>query len=143
MPVIGEAVALYWKAVGIDVKIEPSDFANVRADLIASKANGYAFTQRGQPFLEPLTALNLWYDTSGPFTEYSTDASVAAMKAVTNELDAKKRDQLAHDLAQMMRDDASGIFIVNANEVYGASKKIGSWNTIRMRPQSIEYITRP
>jgi ABC-type transport system substrate-binding protein len=59
------------------------------------------------------------------------------------ELDAGKREQLAQEFGQLLRDDVAGLFIVYANEPYGASNQVGQWPTIRMRPFNIELITRP
>jgi hypothetical protein len=58
-------------------------------------------------------------------------------------VDPKKREQMARDFGLMVKDEATNVFLVFANDPYGASKKIGQWSSIRMRPQNIESITRP
>lgn len=141
LPAIGEAVALYWKAVGINVKIVPSDWNTVRGDLLAFKANDYLFTQRGQPFVDPQVGLDLEYDQQNGFAIYSTADVVAKYNAIRSELDPAKRDQMAKDFGNFVKDEATNVFLVFANEAYGASKKVGNWPTISMRAQSIEYIT--
>ncbi len=141
LPAIGEAVAMYWKAVGIDVQIVPSDWNTVRGDLLAFKANDYLFTQRGQPFVDPQVGLDLEYDQQNGFCIYSTPEVVAKYNAIRSELDPVKRDQLAKDFGNYVKDEATNVFLVFANEAYGASKKVGNWPTISMRAQSIEYIT--
>lgn len=141
LPAISEAVALYWKAIGIDVKIVPSDWNTVRGDLLGFKANDYLFNQRGQPFADPQAGLDLEYDDTSGFAIYSTPELVAKYKAIKSELDIKKRDQLAKDFGLYVKDEATNVFLVSANEAYGASKKVGSWPTISMRAQSIEMIT--
>ncbi len=141
LPTIGEAVAQYWKAIGVDVKIVPSDWTTVRGELIGAKANDYAFTQRGQPFLEPLTPSNLWYDPKDVFAAFATTDGVDLLNKMTEELDSQKRDQLAMQMGQWAHDEASGVFLLFANDPYGVSKKVGHWTSIRMRPQNIESIT--
>lgn len=143
LPAIGEAVALYWKAVGIDVKIVPSDWNTVRGDLLAGKANDYLFTQRGQPFVDPQAGLDLEYDVNNAFAIYSTQDVIDQYNQIRKELDLKKRDELARAFGNMVKDEATNVFLVFANEAYGASKKVGNWPTIRMRAQSIEMITPP
>ncbi len=141
LPAISEAVALYWKAIGVDVKIVPSDWNTVRGDLLGFKANDYLFNQRGQPFVDPQAGLDLEYDDTSGFCIYSTPELVAKYKAIKSELNPEKRDQMAKDFGLYVKDEATNIFLVMANEAYGASKKVGNWPTIRMRAQSIEMIT--
>ncbi len=143
LPVIGEAVALYWEEIGIDVTIVPTDWGSVRDELLAAQANDYLFTQRGQPFAEPLTPATIFFAPQGRFTSYATEESAALMEEMLTELDADKREQLAREFGQLLHDDAAGVFILYANEPYGASDQVGNWPTIRMRPFNIELITRP
>jgi ABC-type transport system substrate-binding protein len=143
LPVIGEAVALYWQAIGIDVKVAPTDWGSVRDELLGGKANDYLFTQRGQPFAEALTPATIFYAPQGRFTSYATEESAALLDEMLTELDAGKREQLAREFGQLLQDDAAAVFIAYANEPYGASDQVGEWPTIRMRPFNIELITRP
>jgi peptide/nickel transport system substrate-binding protein len=143
LPTIGEAVAMYWEEIGIDVTIVPTDWGSVRDELLAGQANDYLFTQRGQPFAEALTPATIFYDPQGKFTSYATEESAALLNEMLTELDAGKREELAQEFGQLLHDDAAGVFLVYANEPYGASDQIGNWPTIRMRPFNIELITRP
>ena len=63
---------MYWKAIGIDVKIVPSDWGTVRTELLGAKANDYLFTQRGQPFIDPQAGLDLEYDDTNNFCIFAT-----------------------------------------------------------------------
>jgi len=143
LPVIGEAVALYWEEIGVDVTIVPTDWGSVRDELLAGQANNYLFTQRGQPFAEPLAPATIFFPPDGAFTSYATEESSVLLNAMMTELDADKREDLAHQFGQLLHDDAAGVFLLNANEPYGASDQIGTWPTIRMRPFNIELIQRP
>ena len=62
---------------------------------------------------------------------------------VKTELDIKKRDQLVKEFGLFVREEAAVVFLVFANEPYGASKKVGNWPTIRIRPPNIDMITHP
>ena len=143
LPTIGEAVALYWKAIGVDVKIVPSDWNTVRGDLLGAKANSYLFVQRGQPFVDFQAGFDLEYDANNMFAIYATPEVIAKYTQVKGELDPKKREQLARDFGLYVKDEATNVFLVFANDPYGVSKKVSQWTSIRMRPQNIESITRP
>jgi len=141
LPMIGEAVAQYWKAIGLDVKIVPTDWGTVRGEWTGGKATDYVWTHRGMAFGEPLSALDAEYKPDSAFASYATKESAAMLAKTASELDASKREQLTREMGQKMRDEASGVFLVYANEPYGASKKVGQWPTIRLRPQNIDLIT--
>ena len=143
LPIIGEAVALYWEEIGIDVTIIPTDWGSVRDELLAGEANDYFFTQRGQPFAEPLTPATIFFAPQGAFTSYATEESAALLEAMMTELDAEKREGLAHEFGQLLHDDCAGIFLLNANEPWGTSEQVGTWPTIVMRPFNIDLIQRP
>jgi len=143
LPIIGEAVALYWEEIGIDVTIVPTDWGSVRDELLGGQANNYLFTQRGQPFAEPLAPATIFFPPDGAFTSYATEESSALLSAMMTELDADKREDLARQFGQLLHDDAAGVFLLNANEPWGASEQVGTWPTIRMRPFNIEWIQRP
>jgi peptide/nickel transport system substrate-binding protein len=141
LPTVGEAVAQYWKAVGINVKINPTDWGTVRGEWTGGKALDYVWTHRGLAFTDPLTALNTDFGANQAFVSYSTKQTSDMLNALGKEFDPKKREQLAQDMGNLVRDEAAGIYIVFANDPYGATAKVGNWPTIRVRPQNIEYIT--
>jgi peptide/nickel transport system substrate-binding protein len=142
LPLIGEAVALYWEAIGLDVTINQTDWGTVRGEWTGGEATTFVWTHRGLAFGDPLTALNTDFGLN-PFTTYATADTMAMLTELGEEFDAEAREELAWDMATYVRDNATGVFLVFANEPYGASEQVGSWPTIRTRPQNIDLITRP
>jgi peptide/nickel transport system substrate-binding protein len=142
LPLIGEAVALYWEAIGLDVAINQTDWGTVRGEWTGGEATTFVWTHRGLAFGDPLTALNTDFGLN-PFTTYYTEETKAMLAELGQEFDAEAREQLAMDMAEYCRDNATGVFLVFANEPYGASEQVGNWPTIRTRPQNIDLITRP
>jgi peptide/nickel transport system substrate-binding protein len=142
LPLIGEAVALYWEAIGLDVTINQTDWGTVRGEWTGGQATTFVWTHRGLAFGDPLTALNTDFGLN-PFTTYATADTMAMLAELGEEFDVEAREQLASDMATYVRDNATGVFLVFANEPYGASEQVGEWPTIRTRPQNIDLITRP
>lgn len=140
LPAVGEAVAMYWKAIGIDVKIVPTDWGTVRGEWTGGKALDYVWTHRGPAYADSATALTQDFGP-GVFLAYATQQTLDLLTKLGNELDAKKREQIAMEFGQLVHDDASGVFLVFANEPYGASKKVGNWPTLRVRPDNFDLIT--
>ena len=143
LPIIGEAVALYWKAIGLDVKIVPTDWNTVRGEWTGGKSNSYVWAHRGFSSVSVLTTLTTEFVASTPFASFVTKETEAWTEKVTRELDPKKRDKLMKDFGQYLRDEAVQIFLVWANEPYGVSKKVGSWPALGRNPKNIELITHP
>jgi peptide/nickel transport system substrate-binding protein len=50
LPIIGEAVGMYWQAVGLKVTIVPIDYPSLRSAWTTDKALDYTWTHRGQAF---------------------------------------------------------------------------------------------
>jgi peptide/nickel transport system substrate-binding protein len=142
LPLIGEAVAMYWEAIGLDVTINQTDWGTVRGEWTGGQALDFVWTHRGLAFGDPLTALNTDFGVN-PFTTYATPETLQMLAELGQEFDADAREQLAMDMAEYVRDQATGVFMVFANEPYGASEQVGNWPTIRTRPQNIDLITRP
>ncbi len=142
LPLIGEAVALYWEELGLDVTINQTDWGTVRGEWTGGEALDFVWTHRGLAFGDPLTALNTDFGIN-PFTTYATPETVQMLEDLGKEFDADAREQLAMDMAEYCRDQATGVFLVFASEPYGASERVGEWPTIRTRPQNIDLITRP
>jgi peptide/nickel transport system substrate-binding protein len=142
LPLIGEAVAMYWEAIGLDVTINQTDWGTVRGEWTGGQALDFVWTHRGLAFGDPLTALNTDFGVN-PFTTYATPETLQMLAELGQEFDADAREQLAMDMAEYVRDQATGVFLVFANEPYGASEQVGNWPTIRTRPQNIDLITRP
>lgn len=140
LPTVGEAVALYWKAIGVNVTIVPTDFGTVRGEWTGGKALDYVWIHRGLAFADPFTAAATEYKDN-PFAVFVTQEYTDMFNQYSATVDPQKRLQLALQFGQLMRDQASNIFLVYANEPYGASKKVGQWPTIRVRPQNIDMIT--
>ncbi len=143
LPTIAEAVAMYWKAIGVDVTIDPTDYGAVSADWTGGKgkADGYAFVHRGMSFASPLMGLFITNDVKSNFATYQDKSTDAKLAAIRSQFDLSKRSALIKDLGQYLRDQAVYVFIAFANEPYGASNKVGNWPTPSVRPQAIEYIT--
>ena len=142
LPMVGESVAMYWKEIGIDVKIVPTDWGTVRADWTGGKATDFMWTHRGMA-MNQISALMATFTDRSPFASYVTPETMKRYDEIQSELDIKKRSKMVEDFGEYIREEAPYLFVVYANEPYGASKKVGSWPTIRMRPQNFELIRRP
>jgi peptide/nickel transport system substrate-binding protein len=143
LPTIAEAVTLYWRAVGIRVKLERVDYPSVRAAWTTGRATDYVWTHRGLAFANPFVAVETTYTSKNVFASYATPEIESKVAAIANELDRGKRSALLKDVGEQLREEAAGVYLVIADEPYGASAKVAEWPTISEYGTNIEQIRRP
>ena len=144
LPMIGEAVGMYWQAVGLKVKIEPTEYPTLRQAWTGGggKANDYVWTHRGLAFTNTASGLQTVIIAKSVFATYVTEETEVKMLEIDKELDAKKRSLLIKKVGEYLRDEAAHVFLVFANEPYGASKKLAKWPTLSEYATNIDLITR-
>lgn len=142
LPVIAEAVALYWQAIGVKVKIVPIDWASMRSAWTTGKANDVVWTHRGLYFTNPYVAMETAYTSKNVFASFATTETEARIADIANELDRDKRSEKIRKMGEYLRDEAGNVFIVYANEPYGASQKLKAWPSISEHVTNLDQITR-
>ena len=142
LPIIGEAVGMYWQAIGLKVTIVPIDYPSLRSAWTTDKALDYTWTHRGQAFPTSLVAINASYLSNSAFCVYATKQTDSMIKGISEELNPKKRETLIREIGELLRDDAANVFLAFANEPWGASKKVGKWPTLSVAPVNVDLITR-
>jgi len=141
LPIIGEAVGMYWQAIGLKVTIVPTDYPSLRAAWTTDKALDYVWTHRGQAFTTSLVGINASYLSSSAFCTYATKKTESMIKAISEEINPKKREVLTREMGEFVNDEACNVFLAFANEPWGASKKILKWPTLSVAPINIDLIT--
>lgn len=140
LPVVAQAVALYWRAVGIEVSTELIDWTSLRSAWTSGAARGYVWTHRGFPFTSAQNGLEAGFDAKSVFSAFSTPELQAMLDAHANELDlAKRREKLA-EIGGYLRDQAANVFIAHINEPYAASRKVGEWTITSSNALNFEGI---
>ena len=73
LPMIGQAVAMYWEAIGVKVKIVPTDEPTVRGAWTGGKATDYLWTHRGLAFSSAVMGLQTNVTSKSVFATYATE----------------------------------------------------------------------
>lgn len=142
LPIVAQAVALYWEAVGINVSIEPTNWAGLRSAWITGNATDVAWTHRGFPFTTPLAGLQTSNYSDSLFSTFADNTTDDYLDRIGEELDTDQRQELVMELANYLRDIGSIVFIGHIDEPYGASKKVGHWPTINEQTTNLDMIER-
>jgi len=103
LPMIGEAVGMYWQAVGVNVKIVPTDWTSVRGAWTSGKATDYVWTHRGLAFTNTVSGLQADNNSKSVFATYATEETEAKLVEIEKELDVKKRSVLIKKFGEFLR----------------------------------------
>jgi peptide/nickel transport system substrate-binding protein len=140
LPVVAQAVALFWRAVGIEVSTELIDWTSLRSAWTSGAARDYVWTHRGFPFTSAQNGLEAGFDARSVFSAFSTPQLQAMLDAHANQLDLAKRRQELTDIGAYLRDQAANIFIAHINEPYAVSRKVDEWTITSSNALNFEGI---
>ncbi|MGQ9427380.1 ABC transporter substrate-binding protein [Gilvimarinus sp. F26214L] len=142
LPIIGEIVGMYWEAIGIDVHIVPIDWITQRTAQVNGKATGFVWTHRGIAFPTPLVGLQASYSSDSVFATFANEETESRLEAIENTLNPEEREQLIREMGQLIREEATGLFLIFSNEPYGASDRIESWPSLSQHVTNVDLIKR-
>lgn len=128
LPLMAEAVALYWQDIGVNASIEPVDWPSLRSEWTEGRANDYVWTHRGFPFASAANGLEAGFMADSLFASFTSPELEGMIQRFSIEEDAEARSQLFTEIGQYLRDEAAAVFIALANEPYGVSDKVGEWD---------------
>ncbi|MEQ9811723.1 MAG: ABC transporter substrate-binding protein [Azospirillaceae bacterium] len=134
LPLMAEAVALYWQDVGINATIEPVDWPAMRSDWTEGRATEVVWSHRGFPFASAANGLEAGFVSDSLFASFASDELDAMIDDFVNEQDLAAREQKLTAIGQYLRDQAAAVFIALANEPYGVGPDVGEW------PLNIAYV---
>jgi peptide/nickel transport system substrate-binding protein len=142
LPVIGQAVAMYWEAVGIKATIVPSDWPTVRGMVASGKATDFAWTHRGPAFTSTAVGLQASSISNSAQATFANEMTEARMAEIDKTLDIKKRAALLRQAGEYLREEAGCVYIAFADEPYGASKRLAKWPTLSEYTTNLDLIVR-
>jgi len=142
LPIVAEAVSLYWQAIGLDVSIEPTNWTSLRSAWTTGHANDIVWTHRGLAFSGTLAGLQASIMSGSLFATYSNTTTDKLVLDVGSALIPEERAARIRETGEYLRDEAAAVFIAFANEPYGASRKVGHWPALSQQGTNIDLITR-
>lgn len=144
LPDIGLAVATYWEAVGIDVKVYPTDYPTVRASWTGGKAQNMFWTHIASPPLskDDSGTLTAGYSNKSVFATFTSPELDAMAANALTEPDITKRAAIMADIYSYLIDQADYIYLVSVNEPYAANPMIATWPTVFNYPTNFDQITK-
>jgi len=128
LPLMAEAVALYWADVGINASIEPVDWPALRTEWTEGRNLDYVWTHRGFPFASAANGIEAGFSDASLFAAYTSEELQGMIEALAELQDSAERDAKLLEIGQYLRDEAAAVFMVLANEPYGVGPDVSDWS---------------
>jgi peptide/nickel transport system substrate-binding protein len=144
LPDIGLAVATNWEAVGIKVKIVPTDNATILSAWSGGKANEMFWTHANGPAisLDDTGMLTAGYVAASAYSSFTTPELDKMGAEAMAEPNATKRAALMANICKYLTDQADFIFLASAQDAYAADKTIGNWPAIKYFVTNFDQVTK-
>ena len=128
LSLLAEAVAGYWKAIGLNAEIVPGDYTKWRDTNKTGKTAGYLWTHVLGDFPDWSQRLS-GYDSPDASTPlWSSEETTAGIKKVQAQLDPAKREAALKELANTYRTLYAHVPLAYVPMLHGVGKRVGEWN---------------
>lgn len=124
---IAEAIAAQWEEIGISVEIQAADYATFNADWSDPAAPPLKMAT-WSPLYDPHTLLSLVWASDGVLSRYDNPEADQLIMDAASEPDRDTRAELYQELANVMFEDAAGVWLWNQVAVYGLSQDVPGWS---------------
>lgn len=140
LPIVAEAAALYWRAIGVNATIVPIDWNTLRAAVTTGNAKDYVWTHRGLAFANTLTGLYASVAPTSVFASFANLQTGEWLDRIGAELDPARRQALIREAGAYLKDEAAAVFLVSAHDPWASSPRIKAWPFIRYQVTHIDRI---
>jgi ABC-type transport system substrate-binding protein len=145
-PTIGQAVAMMWRDMGINVKEEPIESVTLRAQARARNTPGLVWPYGGVFYEVPATGYSVVAYSKGsmPLCGVATAELDVLIEKANAEPNDEQSATLHGKIRQYLYDHYLMVPIALKSTIYGLSKRVGNWPLTVSQPYATkwEYITR-
>lgn len=121
---VAQAVALYWRNLGINVKEQTSDYANLTERMIKRRLAGVMWVYPTPAFDEPIMQLSTVTYSKGRVLQLAEYPELDQfIEKTIRESDPEKRSNLQKEMGRWMYDNEIAIPICYGDMIWGASSK--------------------
>jgi len=140
----GEAIALYWQRIGVEVALETTEFAKVRDDYRDWRGHGMSWLHGFPPqapwnIVPPFTGNPV---ARGVVRSYESESITQKMKQVDVAVDSQERDRLQREMGNILFEEFAHIplFWISAEFVVNPKVVTEYITTGHFGPRHLDYI---
>jgi peptide/nickel transport system substrate-binding protein len=144
LPLLAEAVAGYWEAIGLKAEIVRGDYATWRTTVKTGKSSGYVWTNAQSNYFDWSQRFVGFELPDAGTPTWQSNETKAAIKKFLTELDPQKREALLIEVSKLYRSIYSHIPIAYTPRIHGVNKKVGEWYPGRQsHPKNLIFARHP
>jgi peptide/nickel transport system substrate-binding protein len=130
MPIVAEAVAGYWEAIGLSPKIEKGEMVGCMKLQTSGKTLGYVYPFTGGWQQDYTRRMTTFHCLNGPLTFYQDEELIRLIERILPESDYEKRTAMWREVAEYMHDNYVSVHICVARPAWAYNTKkidVESW----------------
>ncbi len=127
LPLLGQAAAGYWEAIGLKPEIIRGDYSTWRTSNRAGKTAGHVWVQSLSVQTDWGGWLIAYESPNGVNPFWQSEETKVAIKKVLPEADPQKREVAYKELARLYRSTYPHVPLVFSPKLHGVSKNVGEW----------------
>jgi peptide/nickel transport system substrate-binding protein len=130
-----EAVAGYWKDIGVDVKVDAMDPATYLDQVVKHQLTGAAILGTPGLLISDPEKLSIFYTSTGGYTTVKGDDALDALFAkLSSTVDRDAQAEIGGDISRSLHESLYGLPVVSLDAVYGVGPKVASFKMMDGNP---------
>lgn len=128
-PIIGEAAAMMWQKIGVQVKLEPTEYPTFRPAIVARQTSGLTWVYCGLFYDVPVVGYSTMMHSTSALPGYGFESAEVDMlieKALA-EPNLARRTELERQLGRYVYDNYLVVPVGTMSAIWGISNRVGDW----------------
>ncbi|MGY1806182.1 ABC transporter substrate-binding protein [Blastococcus sp. SYSU D00669] len=130
-----EAVAGYWRDIGVDVTLDVLDPATYLDQVVKHQLSGAVVLGTPGLLISDPEKLSIFYSSTGGYSTVQGDAELDAMFAeLSATVDRDAQAEIAGDISRYLHETLYGLPVVALDAVYGVGPKVATYELMEGNP---------
>lgn len=130
-----EAVAGYWKDIGVDVKVDPMDPATYLDAVVGHQLRGAVILGTPGLLISDPEKLSIFYSSSGGYSTVNGDKELDDLfSELSATVDRDQQAEIGGELSRVLYEKLLGLPVVSLDAVYAIGPKVASFEMMDGNP---------
>jgi peptide/nickel transport system substrate-binding protein len=129
-----EAVAGYWKEIGVDVKVDAMDPATYLDQVVKHQLTGAVILGTPGLLISDPQKLSIFYTSTGGYSTVKDPKLDAMFDQLSATVDEGQQTDIAGDISRYLHETLYGLPVVSLDAVYGVGPKVATFEMMDGNP---------